>query len=437
MPALLLAAALATTIPAFPGAEGAGATSVGGRGGAVLRVTNLEDSGPGSLRAAVEAAGPRTIIFDIGGTIILKSPLNVRQGRVTIAGQTAPGDGITLRGQPFRIHADDVVVRYLRVRLGDEQGVESDAFEITGGRRIMVDHVSASWSVDESLSIGSTYKQVADGPYDITVQWSIIAQSLNKSLHAKGQHGYGTLLRCSHGAKISFHHNLWAHHIARMPRPGNTQMPPVDNIGPFYQFHSNVFYNWGGKASGYNADQGPKASIVSYDFIDNTYIPGPNSKGQLAFEEANPNARLYFAGNSMNGSIPTDPWSLVDARVGIRRATPLPDMAPLTPDPAPSAFQRVLAHAGASLPRDAIDRNVVASVKDRTGTLIDSQIQAGGWPALAPGQPWIDSDGDGLPNAWEIANHLNPNDQSDGSMVGATGYTNLEQWLNSLASNQE
>ncbi len=433
MPALLLAAALVTTIPAFPGAEGAGATSLGGRGGAVLRVTNLEDSGPGSLRAAVEAAGPRTIIFDIGGTITLKSPLNVRQGRVTIAGQTAPGDGITLRGQPFRIHADDVVVRYLRVRLGDEQGVESDAFEITGGRRIMVDHVSASWSVDESLSIGSTYKQVADGPYDITVQWSVIAQSLNKSLHAKGQHGYGTLLRCSHGAKITFHHNLWAHHIARMPRPGNTQMPPVDNIGPFYQFHSNVFYNWGGKASGYNADQGVKASIVSYDFIDNTYIPGPNSQGQLAFEEANPNARLYFADNSMNGTIPTDPWSLVDARVGIRRDAPLADMAPLTPDPAPNAFQRVLAHAGASLSRDAIDRNVVASVKDRTGSLIDSQTQVGGWPALAPGQPWTDSDGDGMPNAWEIANHLNPNDQSDGSRVGANGYTNLEQWLNSLA----
>ncbi|WP_207762579.1 pectate lyase family protein [Niveispirillum lacus] len=432
MPALLLAAALATTIPAFPGAEGAGAAALGGRGGVVLRVTNLDDSGPGSLRAAVETAGPRTIIFDIGGTITLKSPLTVRQGRLTLAGQTAPGGGITLRGQPFRIHADDVVVRYLRVRLGDEQGIESDAFEITGGRRIMVDHVSASWSVDESLSIGSTYKQVADGPYDITVQWSIIAQSLNRSLHGKGQHGYGTLLRCSHGAKISFHHNLWAHHMARMPRPGNTQMPPVDSIGPFYQFQSNVFYNWGGTASGYNADQGRKASMVSYDFIDNSYIPGPNSQGKLAFEEANPNASLYFAGNSMEGTVPVDPWSLVQAPVGTRRDAPLPDLPLLTQDPAATALPRVLASAGASLVRDRIDEQVVTSVTQGTGTLIDSQTQAGGWPDLARGQPWTDSDGDGMPDAWETARRLNPQDHRDGPLIGADGYSNLEQWLNGL-----
>src|SRR5688572_19505048 len=209
------------SLPAFPGAEGAGRLALGGRGGRVMRVVNLEDKGPGSLRAAVEASGPRIIIFDIGGTIRLEKPLVVRNGQVTIAGQTAPGGGITLRDRHFEIAADDVVVRYIRARLGDESGVESDAFTISRGRRIIVDHVSASWSIDETLSSGSDYKSAKDDLRDVTVQWSIISESLRRSVHAKGEHGYGSLLRGGRGARMSFHHNLWAHHVARMPRPGN------------------------------------------------------------------------------------------------------------------------------------------------------------------------------------------------------------------------
>ena len=151
---LLVIAAAAPQVVAFPGAEGAGRFARGGRGGSVIRVTNLEDSGPGSLRAAIEAEGPRTIVFDVGGTIRLRSPLRIREGRITIAGQTAPGGGITVRDQPLTIEADDVVIRFIRARLGDETGVEADAFSTVRGRRIIVDHVSASWSVDETLSAG-------------------------------------------------------------------------------------------------------------------------------------------------------------------------------------------------------------------------------------------------------------------------------------------
>lgn len=161
----------------------------------MLRVVHLGDSGPGSLRAAVEATGPRTVVFDIGGEIRLASPLTVRRGRITLAGQTAPGGGITLRGQPLIIAADDVVIRHIRSRLGDEDGVEADAVSITRGRRIILDHISASWSIDETLSVGSRYDPPERGIYDVTVQWSVIAESLNASGHDKGEHGYGSLLR--------------------------------------------------------------------------------------------------------------------------------------------------------------------------------------------------------------------------------------------------
>ena len=434
----LLALAAAASTPrelvAFPGAEGAGRLAAGGRGGRVLRVTNLDDSGPGSLRAAIDAKGPRTIVFDVGGTIRLKKPLVIRNGRVTVAGQTAPGGGITVRDRVFEIAADDVVVRYLRARLGDEGRVESDAFTISRGRRIIADHVSASWSVDETLSAGSPYEGPEDDLRDVTVQWSIIAESLRKSVHAKGEHGYGSLIRGAHGAKMSFHHNLWAHHSARMPRPGNYLPPSKDSVGPFYDFRSNVFYNWGGGHSGYNADQGEKASHAAYNFIDNYYLRGPDSKKAVAFDERNPIARAWFAGNAMDGKIPADPWSLVSGRTdpGYRLAGPLV-VAPVERDPAPSAHRRVLAAAGASLVRDSVDARVVESVRTRGGRHIDSQNEVGGWPELAPGRAWVDGDGDGMPDAWETKHRLDPRDPADGNADrDGDGYTELEEWLNSL-----
>jgi hypothetical protein len=417
---------------AFPGAEGAGARSLGGRGGRILRVTTLEDSGPGSLRAAVEAEGPRTIVFDVGGTIALRAPLRVRNGRITIAGQTAPGGGVTLRDQPFLIEADDVVVRYIRSRLGDVGGVEADAFSIVKGRRIIVDHVSASWSVDETLSAGQPARSAEGGVHDVTVQWSIIAESLNGSGHAKGSHGYGSLVRAGFGARLTWHHNLWAHHSARMPRPGNYNGPDVDPTGPLMEFRSNVFYNWGGQRAGYNADE---AAHIAYNFIDNAYVAGPNSTRPVAFHEQNRLARAYFAGNSMNGAVPADPWSLVTglAVPANRLAQPV-EVAPVRADPAPRAFERVLAGAGASRVRDAVDARVVGTVRARGGTIIDSQSEVGGWPALAAGTPWRDTDGDGMPDDWERRHRFDPSDAADGNRDrDGDGYTNVEEWLAELA----
>lgn len=416
---------------AFPGAEGAGRFALGGRGGQVLFVTNLDDSGPGSLRAAVEAKGPRTILFRVSGTIKLLKPLVIREGRVTIAGQSAPGDGITLRDHMLQVSADDVVVRYIRARLGDESRTESDALTITKGRRIILDHVSASWSVDETLSASANYANADQGFYDVTVQWSIIAESLTRSLHAKGEHGYGSLIRGGRGARASFHHNLWANHSARMPRPGNYSGPDVDPVGAFFDFRSNVFYNWGRTRAGYNAD---KATLVRYNFVDNAYVAGPQSQKPIAFDESDTLARAYFAGNSMNGAIPADPWSLVTGiqPEGYRLTEPV-DVAPVAPDPAPSAYARVLAGAGASKVRDAVDARVVAGVRDRTGRQIDSQAEVGGWPELRSLPAPRDGDGDGMPDAWERTHGLDPDTADANGDRNRDGYTNIEEWLADLA----
>ena len=410
---------------AFPGAEGAGRHAAGGRGGAVIRVTTLADSGPGSLRAAIEARGPRTILFDIAGTIRLASDLVIREPRVTIAGQSAPGGGIAIADQTLVLRADDVIIRHIRARRGDRSSGEGDSIWIAGGRRIILDHVSASWSVDETLSASARYAAAGEGYYDLTVQWSIIAESLRRSHHAKGDHGYGSLIRGGRGARISFHHNLWAHHVARMPRPGNYAGPEVDPEGPMMEFRSNLFYNWGRGFAGYNDDE---ATAIRYNFIDNAYLSGPDSAGALAFRENDRLARAYFAGNSMNGTIPADPWSLVTGRMadGYRLAAPV-DVAPVAADPAPSAMIHVLDRAGA-FPRDAADLRVVESVRTRSGGHIDSQEEVGGWPILA-GQAEPDTDGDGMPDAWERANRFDPARADGNGDRDGDGLTNIEAWL--------
>lgn len=416
---------------AFPGAEGAGRFALGGRGGRVLRVTHLGDAGPGSLRAAVEADGPRTVIFDIGGAIRLASPLTIRRGRITIAGQTAPGGGITLRDHPLVVAADDVVIRHIRSRLGDESGTEADAVSIERGRRIILDHISASWSVDETLSVGSRYSPPERGIYDVTVQWSLIAESLNASGHAKGDHGYGSLVRGGHGARMTFHHNLWAAHRARMPRPGNYNPPEVDPEGPRFEFRSNVFYDWSGGHAGYNADT---ESRSAYAFIGNAYIPGPDSVGRWAFEESNPLARAWFEGNAMDGAVPADPWSLVkDSDRPDYRLAARPEWADPATETAVEAEARVMAKVGAGRIRDAVDARIIEGVRTRTGRIIDSQSQVGGWPVVEAGSPWIDGDGDGMPDDWEAAHGLNSADATDGTTDrNGDGFTNLEDWLNSL-----
>jgi hypothetical protein len=426
-----LAQAAPREVLAFPGAEGAGRLAAGGRGGAVITVTNLDDAGPGSLRAAVEAKGPRTVVFAVAGTIALKTPLKISEPNITIAGQTAPGGGITLRDQTLVVAADDVVIRFIRARLGDESRTEGDAIWINGGRRIILDHVSASWSVDETLSASARYDEAGQGFHDLTVQWSIISESLRRSVHAKGDHGYGSLIRGGRGAKISFHHNLWAHHLARMPRPGNYDGPDKDPVGAFFEFRSNVFYNWGKGHAGYDAD---KAALVAYNFVDNAYVMGPDSEKPVAFHEGNSLAKAWFAGNSMNGVVPADPWSLVTGvqAPGWRQAGPI-DVAPVAPAPAASAYERVLADAGASVFRDSVDARVVAGVRDRTGRLIDSQAQVGGWPALPAGVAAVDTDGDGMPDVWETAQGLDPKTADGAADRDGDGWTNLEDYLAAAA----
>ncbi|MDJ0276375.1 pectate lyase [Sphingomonas sp. 2R-10] len=428
--AAVVAVPAAGQVVAFPGAEGAGRFAAGGRGGRVIRVTTLADAGPGSLRAAIDAAGPRTVVFDVAGTIALRSPLVVRNDRITIAGQTAPGDGITLRDQTLQIAASDVIVRYIRSRLGAASKTQGDAIWISGGTRIILDHVSASWSVDETLSASANYRDPANSIGDLTVQWSVIADSLRRAGHMKGDHGYGSLVRGGRGSRMSFHHNLWANHAARMPRPGNYARFDADPRGADFDFRNNVFYNWGGGRSGYNADT---ESVARYNFVANTYLPGPDSKGRIAFAESNRHARAWFAGNSMDGRVPSDPWSLVSGETGgaYRLAAPI-DMPPIAAEPAATAADRVLARAGASKVRDAVDLAVIDGVRRRTGRQIDTEADAGGWPTLRGGTPARDSDGDGMADAWERANGLNPR-RADGNRVRpADGRTSLEAYLDFL-----
>ena len=424
----------AGAVPAFPGAEGFGAQSVGGRGGQVLFVTNLNDNGPGSLRAAVEADGPRTVIFRVSGTIALSSPLVIKKPYITIAGQTAPGDGICLKDQALAIAADQAIVRYLRCRPGDNTKAESDALSISSGRDIIVDHCSTSWAVDETLS-ASTGGQLGN----VTVQWCIISESLNNSTHHKGAHGYGSLIRGGWGNGYTYHHNLYAHHHARLPRPGNYNDREKDPNGFIFDFRNNVIYNWAGSAAGYNADgSNGTDSITKMNFVGNYYKAGVNSTGNLAFSESTRSAEAYFNGNAMNGSYPGEPWSLVTfSKFSPRdiaayvQGEPIA-VAAVATDDAMTAYERILAGAGTVLPkRDAVDTRVVNEVKTGTGKIIDDEDDVGGWPELKSAAPPADLDQDGMPDDWEKRNGLNAGDPADRNAdADGDGYTNLEEYLN-------
>jgi pectate lyase len=424
----------AVSMPAFPGAEGFGAASIGGRGGKVIFVTNLNDSGPGSLRAAIESDGPRTVIFRVSGTIALKSNLAVKKPYITIAGQTAPGDGICLKDHAFYVSADHVIVRYIRCRPADNAKSESDALSLSSGHNIIVDHCSASWSVDETLS-ASSRGQLGNA----TVQWCIISESLDNSTHHKGAHGYGSLIRGGHGNGYTFHHNLYAHHHARLPRPGNYNDRGIDPKGFILDFRNNVIYNWAGRAAGYNADGSNKAnSITKMNFVANYYKTGANSSGSLAFSESTKTASAFFSANSMNGSYPDDPWSLVtfdnfsqQDLNAYKQPGPIP-VPPVKTDKATTAYKRILADCGATLPkRDAVDIRIINSVKNRTGKIINDEEEVGGWPKLKSAKPPKDSDRDGMPDNWEKRYGLNPSNPADrNNDPDKDGYTNLEEYLN-------
>lgn len=539
---LLTAGALALTVatpaaaqqaaektPAFPGAEGFGRYVTGGRGGAVYHVTRLDDdSNEGSFRWACNKSGKRTIVFDVSGTIMLKSELKMNRGDVTIAGQTAPGDGICIANYPFQISADNVIIRYMRFRLGNEalktnkNAHEGDGLGGMDKKNIIVDHCSVSWSIDECLSVY--------GSKDITVQWCYVTNSLVNAGHSKGAHGYGGNWG---GSGASYHHNLVAHHGSRTPRFGPRPGTQTDER---MDYRNNVIYNFGG--NGCYGGEGMNVNVVN-----NYYKPGKATKsGGYKYRLAAPGirtvdycldkktiasryksltgtaatdknvsgssdhgktnyvtisgkkyainmetnkidvdgqemtvawndwkkmlhtwGRLYVDGNynpdpaAANMNKDNYKYGIADqiAKSGtdtknndgtypgddaIKLNEPIPYVLTTTHSAA-DAFDRVVAYAGASKSRDSYDKAMADDTRNGSITygaskngLIDSQDECGGWPELKDTGAKTDTDGDGMPDEWEIANGLDPNNADDGKTVCDDGYTNLEHYMNGLVA---
>lgn len=452
---------------AFPGAEGGGMYTTGGRGGKVIHVTNLNDRGTGSLRAAVETSGARTIVFDVAGTIELASDLKITKGDVTIAGQTAPGDGICIKNYATNINADNVIIRFVRFRLGDEgnwseadiSSHKADGEDCIWGRYhkdIILDHCSMSWSIDETASFYANA--------NMTLQWSLIAESMKKCrLHSKGDHGYGGIWG---GKDASFHHNLLAHHSNRTPRFDHTYLYE-GNGQSTATFRGNVDYrnciNYNGQGNGCYGGEGGNFNMVNNYYkntgkkyfieADGGYVTGGT---QYAYDWAH----LYLSGNyNSDGSSDKYPdgvyWKKAydayspshDGHV-LSAALPIHGKdgadAYVSTHTASGAYSAVCSYAGASLRRDAVDKRIVTGVKNGTGRIIndiaDIKTEYGSaWPALAATDAEkaaiADTDGDGIPDAYETAWGLDKANAQDGaakSLDKNGRYTNLEMYLHYL-----
>jgi pectate lyase len=422
-------------LPVFPGAEGFGTRTVAGRGGKVIEVTSLADDGPGTLRAAVSEPSPRIIVFRVSGIIEQKSELQVLHPFVTLAGQTAPGGGICIKGAGITIMTHDILIQHIRIRPGNRGPVDADindAISILGkyggqnddAYNIVVDHVSASWGEDETVS--TWY-----GAHDITISWCIISEALNRSRHRKKTHSAGLLIGDS-SYHVSIHHNLLAHNDFRNPLIAQ---------GGTHDIVNNVIYNWGVLP----------AEICDYDsntflnFIGNYFIAGSSTNPgpfEILFPEGNP--RIYVEDNI--GPHRPDPnmddWAIVGFRWGEEGIAPEKyrshtkfETPPVTSTSPIEARDIVLAQAGAISPqRDAVDQRIVNDVKDGTGSIIDSPDDVGGYPKLNSNTPPVDTDHDGMPDDWELNNGLDPEDASDGNGdLDKDGYTNIEEYLHSLS----
>ena len=463
---------------AFPGAEGFGRYATGGRGGKVYHVTNLNDSGTGSLRWALSQSGKKIVVFDISGTIHLKSALNI-PSNTTIAGQSAPGDGICVADFPCSIKGDNIIVRYMRFRLGNKSITEAaaasgaydgwDGFGALDHNNLIVDHCSVSWSVDECLSMS--------GCKDITVQWCLVGQSMVKG-HSKLSHGYGGNWG---GAGSSYHHNLLAHHNSRTPRLGPR---PTTQLDERMDMRNNVIYNFGG-----NGCYGGEAMKVN--IVNNYYKPGAATKAKnyeyriagvgirtteyITNYPAYTDAWHIWGKFYVNGNVNTkhpelsasdaNQWNMgmyeqIDASANdgtftsvtkdtIKITEPINYVA-VTTHSAEQAYEKVLQYAGASLHRDAFDEQMVSDTRDgkttatgsgNSGGIINTQDDnkdliakfGSAWPTLNSTTAPTDTDGDGMPDTWETTHGLNPNDASDGAkQASGTWYTNVEVYLNSL-----
>ncbi len=447
-------------IPAFPGAWGGGMFTTGGRGGCVIEVTNLNDSAAGSFRAAVEAEGPRIIIFRVAGIIALESDINIDNPNITIAGQSAPGDGICLANHSLNINTENVILRHLRVRRGRPEGGQGS--DNIGGNpvgRIIVDHCSTSWGMDENLSLYRYMKPLPDGRRlkmpvkNLTVQYCISSEALNAKNHAFG----GTW----GGEDATFHHNLFACNTGRNPSIG---------MGGEFDYRNNVIFNWRHRTM----DGGDETSIINV--INNYYKPGPATNDNMLstiarIEERDmysPGSRgksgnwypqmpkrpgkWYVAGNIVEGhpEVTADNWwgmrssDRGDYPAEARVNTPFEGW-PVNQETAIEAFNSVLAKAGATLPgRDAVDARVTNMV--RTGDIIaetgvvNDPREVGGYPryGFSPDEVPADSDHDGMPDSWEKQYQLNPAKVDDGPMdADGDGYTNVEEYLNGTNPRQK
>ncbi len=435
---------------AFPTAEGFGKYTTGGRGGKVFIVSNLNDSGEGSFRKAVEAKEPRMVVFSVSGTIHLTAPLSIGSD-VTIAGQTAPGDGVCLADYPVSLGGNNIIIRYMRFRMGDKNqnkgqvdGAGSDdAFGGTRRKNIIIDHCSMSWSTDEVCSV-----YAGDST---TIQWNLIAEPLNYSYHfEKGdkdfeRHGFGGIWGGQH---LSAHHNLFAHCNSRTPRFDGIRNAPVENV----DYRNNVIYNWGGN-NVYAGEGG------SYNIVNNYYKYGPSTNTKVKYQVVNPYkkepsipfGKFYVAGNYVDGSadVTAQNWLGVvmnDGDESDKEAAKLKEpfaSVNINTQPATDAYNLVLQQAGASYRRDTLDQRIVNDVKYRTGKFVD--VQGGyahgtpyeqtkkAWPELKAAVAPQDADKDGMPDEWEKKNGLNPSDASDASTNKLHQfYTNIEVYINSL-----
>jgi pectate lyase len=409
--------AQAKKIPAFPGAEGAGMYTTGGRGGAVYEVTTLDDDGPGSLRAAC-AKSDGTIVFRVAGTIKLKGGLDVTGSNLTIAGQTAPGHGITVTGNETQIKGDNIILRHLRFRGGDELGTPIDTFGARGVRDLVIDHCSFSWGVDECCSVyGNT---------NVTVQWCVISEGLTNSVHDKGRHGMGGLWG---GDTITYHHNLLVHQNARNPR-----FSFEEGMALLVDHRNNVIYN-PGITSCYGGEWSNGINLVG-----NYYKPGPNTLPKIAREIVAPGrfGQWHVSGNEIAGHADVTADNTLGITYPIGGVTLLPQPVEfangITEQTARQAYAAVLDQAGATLPRrDAIDARLVNEARTGTGRHINSQKDVGGFlPLPSEVAAPADTDKDGIPDEWETAQGLNPDDAADAQAVGPDGYTNLERYLNTI-----
>ena len=440
----------AKKIPAFPGAEGHGMYTIGGRGGRVIKVTNLNDSGEGSLRTAVEAEGPRIVVFEVSGTIELERRLKIRNEYITIAGQTAPGDGICIKNQEVFLDAsEEVIVRYIRFRMGDESQQQADAFGGQKNKNVIIDHCSVSWSTDECASFYANQ--------NFTMQWCLVGESLHHSVHESGKHGYGGVWG---GKKASFHHNLLAHHDSRNPRLGEYASSYA--LSDLVDIRNNVIYNWQG-----NSCYGGEGMNVN--MVNNYYKAGPATikhqdrivaiRNRIETWDPLYNiwGKFYINGNVLteseratndnwNYGVQFDSkWSHISntERQNLRLESPL-ETGIVTTNTTEEAYQKVLKFAGASLKRDLVDQRIIHDVTTGTATcmdggngstngFIDTQDAVGGWPELESLPAPVDIDDDGMPDEWETANGLDPSNPGDGNKdFNNDGYTNIEDYLNSL-----